>query len=193
MLSNEQLYTNKVKFIELLTKLNIDLTQLIKYLDENDYFNKPASTQYFRAYPGGLCQYALDLYYELAQLVNAYCPGRYTEEDVIKVALFKDIYKAELYESYSKNVKNETTGNWESVLAYRYKENRQVYGDLAFSSYMTAKKFIDLTDEQIEAIMHSTATNPFGGDLYEIYRAYPLVTLTKMADIAAYYLEDSER
>ena len=61
MLNNEQLYTNKVKFIELLTKLNIDLTQLVKYLDETDYFNKPASTQYFRAYPGGLCQYALDL------------------------------------------------------------------------------------------------------------------------------------
>lgn len=189
MLSNDQIYANKVKFVELLSKLNIDLVAMVKYLDEIDYFNKPASTQYFKAYAGGLCQYALDLHYELVQLVNAYCPGKYTEEDVIKVALFKDIYKAELYEAFSKNVKNEVTGQWESVLAYRYKENRPVYGDLPFSSYMTARKFIEMTDEQIEAIMHATANNSYGGDLHEIMRVYPLVTLTKMADIAAYYLD----
>ena len=57
---------------------------------------------FFKTYAGGLCQYSLDLYYELAQLVNAYFPGKYTEEDVIKVALFKDIYKAELFEPYAK-------------------------------------------------------------------------------------------
>ena len=112
MLNENQLYNNKLKFLELLGKLNIDLTSLVKYLDANDYFNKPASSQYFRPYAGGLCQYALDLYYELAQLVNAYCPGKYTEEDVIKVALFKDIYKAELFEAYTKNVKNDVTGQW---------------------------------------------------------------------------------
>jgi hypothetical protein len=189
MLTSEQIYANKIKFIGLLSKLNIDLTQLIKYLDEFDYFNKPASTQYFKAYAGGLCQYALDLYYELVQLVNAYCPGKYTEEDVIKVALFKDIYKAELYEAYSKNVKNDITGQWETVLAYKYKEVRTVYGDLPFSSFMTARKFIDLSDEQIEAIMHATTNSSYGGDLHEILRLYPLVTLTRMADIAAYYLD----
>jgi hypothetical protein len=189
MLTAEQIYQNKIKFIELLSKLNVDLTELTKYLDEHDYFNKPASTQYFRPYAGGLCQYALDLYYELAQLVNAYCPGKYTEEDVIKVALFKDIYKAELYEAYNRNVKNDLTGQWEAVVAYRYKEERSFYGDLPFSSFMTARKFIDLTDEQIEAIMHATTSTSYGGDIHEILRKYQLVALTRMADIAAYYLD----
>ena len=188
MLTGEQISLNKFKFFELLNKLNIDLVEVSKYLDQVDYFNKPASTQYFRPYAGGLCQYALDLYYELAQLVNAYCPGKYTEEDVIKVALFKDIYKAELYEAYNKNVKNETTGQWESIVAYRYKEDRAVYGDLPFSSFMTARKFVDFTEEQIEAIMHSTASGAYGGDIHEILRRYQLVALTRMADIAAYYL-----
>ena len=188
MLNETQLYNNKMKFLELLGKLNIDLTQLVKYLDANDYFNKPASSQYFRPYPGGLCQYALDLYYELAQLVNAYCPGKYTEEDVIKVALFKDIYKAELFEPYTKNVKNDVTGQWETTIAYKYREDRAVYGDLPFSSFMTARKFVDLTEEQIEAIMHSTAAGAYGGDIHEILRKYQLVALTRMADIAAYYL-----
>lgn len=189
MLNETQLYNNKLKFLELLGKLNIDLTSLVKYLDANDYFNKPASSQYFRPYAGGLCQYALDLYYELAQLVNAYCPGKYTEEDVIKVALFKDIYKAELFEAYTKNVKNDATGQWETTIAYKYKEDRAVYGDLPFSSFMTARKFIDLTEEQIEAIMHSTAAGSYGGDIHEILRKYQLVALTRMADIAAYYLD----
>ena len=189
MLNENQLYNNKLKFLELLGKLNIDLTPLVKYLDTYDYFNKPASSQYFRPYAGGLCQYALDLYYELAQLVNAYCPGKYTEEDVIKVALFKDIYKAELFEAYTKNVKNDVTGQWETTLAYKYKEDRAVYGDLPFSSFMTARKFVDFTEEQIEAIMHSTAAGSYGGDIHEILRKYQLVALTRMADIAAYYLD----
>lgn len=189
MLNENQLYLNQCKFLELLGKLNIDLTEITKYLDKHDYFKKPASAQYFRPYAGGLCQYALDLYYELAQLVNAYCPGKYTEEDVIKVALFKDIYKAELFEAYSKNVKNDATGQWDSVIAYRYKEDRAVYGDLAFSSFMTARKFVDFTEEQIEAIMHSTTSGSYGGDIHEILRKYQLVALTRMADIAAYYLD----
>ena len=107
MLDAEQIYKNKLKYMELLTKLNIDLTALYKYLEEKDFFNKPATTQYYRAYPGGLCQYAIDFCYELAQLANAYFPGKYSEQDIIKVALFKDLYRAELYESYMKAVKND--------------------------------------------------------------------------------------
>ena len=87
MLDENQIYQNKLQFTQLLTRLGIDITELVKYLEEKDYFNKPATTNAFKAYDGGLCHYALDLYYELAQLVNAYFPGRYTEEDVIKVAL----------------------------------------------------------------------------------------------------------
>jgi hypothetical protein len=189
MLNETQIYNNKMKFLELLSKLNIDLTSLTKYLDAQDYFNKPASSQFFKPYPGGLCQYALDLYYELAQLVNAYCPGKYTEEDVIKVALFKDIYKAELFEAYAKNIKNDLTGQWEQTIGYKYKEDRAVYGDLPFSSFMTARKFVDFTEEQIEAIMHSTVSGSYGGDIHEILRKYQLVTLTRMADIAACYLD----
>ena len=192
MLNEEQIYQNKMKFLQLLNKLDIDLTKLVKYLDAVDYFNKPASTQYFRAYPGGLCQYALDVCFELGQLCNAYFPGKYTEQDIIKVALFKDIYRAELYESYLKNVKNEDTGKWESVPAYRYRENRPTFGDLGFSSYMIANKFIDLDDEHIEAIVHQSTSQSFGGDIHDILRSYPLATLLKMADLAACYLEEEK-
>ena len=188
MLDENQIYQNKLSFMGLLSCLNIDLTELSLYLDKIDYFNKPATTQYFKAYPGGLCQYALDLYYELAQLVNAYCAGKYTKADVVKVALFKDIYRAELYESYMKNVRNDQTGSWEIQPAFRYKEQRPTFGDINFSSYMIARRYIDFTEEQIEAIVQSATKNEYAGDIHDIMRSYPLVALTKMADIAATYL-----
>ena len=187
MLDQEKIYQNKLKFMELLTKLNVDLTDFSKFLDAVDYYNKPASTTYFKAYQGGLCQYALDLYYELCQLVNAYAPGKYTEEDVIKVALFKDLYRAILYEDCKKN--SYVDGKWQEVKSYKYKEDRPTFGDLGFSSYMVAKHFFDFTDEQIEAITQADAKEQYAGDIHDILRSYPLVTLTKMACIAAQYLD----
>ena len=188
MLTLEQKNNNEIRFMELLTKLNIDLTEINKLLDQVDYFNKPASTQYMCAYPGGLCEYALRTAHELGVLCNAYFPGRYTEEDVIKVALFKDFYKATMYEMYMKNVKNESTGNWEAVPAYKTREGaaRQVFGDFALSSYFQIKNFISLTDEQSLAIIHSTGNFP--PDIHDVMRTYPLVALTRMADIAAMYI-----
>lgn len=186
-LTFEQKKANELKFMELLTRLNIDLTDISKFLDQIDYFNKPASTQYRGAYPGGLCEHALRVAHELGILCNAYYPGRYSEADVIKVAFFKDIYKATMYETTMKNVKNDE-GQWEQVPFYKTREsqNRPVYGDLGFSSYMQIKGLIDLTDEQIEAIIHRCPTD-FAPDVHEVLRRYPLVTLTRMAEMAAMY------
>lgn len=188
MLSQEQKNNNEIRFMELLARLGVDLTEITKLLDQVDYFNKPASSQYMRVYPGGLCEHALCIAHELGVLCNAYFPGRYSEEDVIKVALFKDLYKASMYEAYMKNVKNDETGQWETVPAFRTKEgaNRPVYGDFALSSYFQIKNFISLTDEQSLAIIHSTGNFP--PDIHEVCRAYPLVTLTRMAEMAATYI-----
>lgn len=193
MLTDDEKYLNKIKFMELLAKLNIDLTGISTYLEEHGYFDQPATTQYFKSYAGGLCQQALELYNELAQLCNAYYPGRYTEEDVIKVALFKDIYKTEFYETFTRNVKNEVTGKWESVLGYRVKEERPVFGNLGFSSYMIARKFVDFTDEQIEAICQSSLLSEDASrtrDIFEVLHQYPLVGLTHMAEVVASYMTE---
>lgn len=189
MISVEQKNNNEIRYMELLTRLNIDLTNLSKLLDSVDFFNKPASAQYGGAYPGGLCEHALKVVHELGVLCNAYFPGKYTEEDVIKVALLKDIYKASMYEAFMRNVKNEETGQWETVPAYRVKDGtaRQVYGELGFSSYMQLKNIVPFTDEQIEAIVYSKISD-FAPDIYDIFRAYPLVTLTRMAEMAATYI-----
>ena len=189
MLSLEQKNNNEIRFMELLSRLNIDLTEVSKLLDQINYFNAPASTQYFGAYPGGLCEHALKVAHELGVLCNAYHPGRYTEEDVLKVAFFKDIYKATMYEAYMKNVKNDETGQWETVPAFKTRDgvNRPVYGDLGFSSYMQIRDLIPLTTEQTEAIVYARLSD-FAPDIHDVFRNYPLVTLTRMAEMAALYI-----
>lgn len=189
MLTLEQKNSNELKFMEMLTMLNIDLTEISKLLDQIDYFNKPLSTQYNGAYPGGLCEYALRFAHELGVLCNAYFPGRYSEIDVIKVALFKDIYKATMYEAYMKNVKDDKTGQWVTVPAFKTLEgsNRPVFGELGFSSYMQIRDLVPLTTEQIEAIVYSRISD-FAPDIHDVFRNYPLVTLTRMAEMAALYI-----
>lgn len=180
---------NEIKFMELLTRFGVDLTEFNKFLESVDFFNKPFSAQYQGNYPGGLCEHALRLANELGSIATAYYPGRYSDIDILAVALFKDIYKATMYECYQKNVKDDQTGQWVTIPAYRTKEEglRPVFGDIGFSSYMQIKDYFTLTNEQIEAIVFGRPGD-FGPDIHEIMRAYPLVTLTRMAEEAVTYL-----
>lgn len=168
MLTNEQIQENKIRYLELMTKLNFDMTEICIYLDTIKYFEAPNTTQYFRSYPGGLCQTALDLYNALRAQTDRYFPGRYTDADIITVALFKNIYRAEMYE-YTNGI-------------YKTKKVRPTYGDLGFSSYMTVQHFYkNMSDEQILAICHGSVSDN-SIDIYDIRRSYPLVTLTMIAE-----------
>lgn len=189
MLTEEQILDNKSKFISLLVNLNIDLTALTKYLisERVDYFNKPYNNYQTYSYRGSLCDHTIRLFEELKKLCDFYCPNRYSLQDILKVALFKDLYRAELYEPYLKNVKNELTNQWESVLSYRTKDVRPIFGDISFSSYMIAKKFINLDDDEIvEAIIYSSTNSNI--ENFNIRKTYKLVTLVTMAELAVDYL-----
>lgn len=160
--------------------------KFLLYLRSIGFFTQPYSANYQGNYPGGLCEYALKLYDELTLLCKIYYPTKYTKQDIIRVALLRDIYRAELYESYQRNVKNDVTGQWESVTAYRTKETRPFFGDIGFSSYMILKNYFSLSDEQVEAITMSLWSTTQTIDAYNVMKAYPLVALAKMADLAVY-------
>lgn len=195
MLTTEQILKNKVEYLTILTGMGVDISPLAAFLDQIQFFEAPASIQDYKAYPGGLCEHALNVYNELRQIAPVFCPDTFSEVDIIKVALLKDVYKAGLYELYYRNVKDASTGKWEQEIAYRNADKRPAYGDLGFSSYMLMKHFVEFTDEQIEAICHHTLgveTNFKCKDLYKILRQYPLVVLTHMAEVAAMYLGESD-
>jgi hypothetical protein len=75
------------------------------------------------------------------------------------------------------------------VPAYKTREggNRPVYGELGFSSYMQIRDLVPLTTEQIEAIVYSRISD-FAPDIHDVFRSYPLVTLARMAEMAAMYI-----
>ena len=181
MLTNEKKFKNKREYFDLLTRLNVDLTAFSKYLDEVNFYEQPATSQanYGGCYAGGLCEYSLNLYYELKSLCGAYYPGRYTEQDIIIAGLLSNIYKAELYEFYTKNVKNEQTGQWETQGAYRIKENRVAFGTVGLSSFMRARTFFNITNEQALAIIYSSDQNIT--DNHKVKVDFPLVNLVQMA------------
>lgn len=182
MITDEAKAKNKEMYLNLLKQINLDTPEFLNYLESINYFEAPATAQYTGAYAGGLCEYALKLAHELGVLCTAYFPGKYTAEDVLKVALLKDIYRSCMYVTYKKNIKNEETDQWETTMAYKTTDDRPVFGDLGFSSFMVLRNYVNFTDEQLEAIIHSTGLNSYSVDIHEILKKYKLVALTRMAD-----------
>lgn len=188
ILTEEEKLNNKQKYFGLLCTLNVDLLSFAQYLDSArvDFYNKPYGTYDGWNYSGALCYHSLCLYEELKKLCDLYFPDKYTNDTLIKVALLKDIYRAELYEFYDKNIKEES-GKWTTTKAVRVKELRPIFGEIGFSSYMIARKFFDFSDDElVEAMCFSNVTNMI--DLAEIRKDYPLVLLVTMAEHAVNYL-----
>lgn len=188
VLTNNEKLTNKQKYFNLLCNLNIDLLSFAQYLDSArvDFYNKPYGNYDGWNYSGALCYHSLCLYKELKKLCDLYFPNKYEDTSIIKIALLKDIYRAELYEFYDKNIKDDS-GKWVTIKAIRVKEQRPIFGEIGFSSYMIARKFFDFSDDElVEAMCFSNVTNII--DLAEIRKDYPLVTLTAMAELAVNYL-----
>lgn len=208
MLTLDEQLENRRQFVALLKKLdgssitesetvvtNSPSARLLEYLESSraDFFQKPYNSYDTYAYAGSLCEQSLKFYAELTKLCELYAPGKYTEAEIIEVALLKNIYRAELYEFYKKNQKNEATKQWEAVTAVRTRETRPVFGEIGFSSYMITKKFIsNLSDEVIEAICYSGMNQNTLIDSYNIRITYPLVSLATMAEFAAAYCNLSQ-
>ena len=144
---------NKETFIQLINSIerqDFNKERLIKWLEEkSDFFTAPASIKYHSNYEGGLCAHSLNTYYSLSSLAQSFLThveiikdvdteeekellvSDYDEDSIKIIALFHDISKANFYEKYLRNVKNEETGKWEQVEEYRTKsaDDRFIYGN----------------------------------------------------------------
>lgn len=162
---------------------------LCNYLESRGFFAAPASAKYHLAYSGGLCTHSMNVYDELVKLVEMrHLP--YSYDTLAKVALCHDLYKADLYEEYMRNEKQD--GKWISVAAYRTREpsDRYIVGDGGLTSYMIASQYLSLTDEEIVALCNyghviNLRNYPECAPLLE---KYPLALLLHEADMVATYL-----
>lgn len=173
MLTKEQIQENRIKYLELVAKLGFDMTAFNAYLDAYDFFTAPYTVSQYRAYSGGLCQTALAFYGALSYVNKEFYNNYYTEEDIIKVTLFRDLYRAELFEfNPAKN-------------CYQNAQERRTFGDIYTSSYIIAQEFTTFTQEQAMAILHGQA-NSMSKDLGKLRIDFPLVSLMAITELLVF-------
>lgn len=212
MLSKEQIEQNKQTFIELINSIEREFNKekLINWLENSDFFYAPASTKYHSNFEGGLCSHCLSVYYSLEALCNTFASEsryvtledgsqkeeitcRYDKDSIIIVALLHDLSKANFYEKYNRNVKNEVTGKWESVEEYRTidVQKRFIFGNHEETSEFMVRSFIPLKVEESVAILHhmgGAGHDSSQTDLSVIYSKYNLAALLHTADLLSTFV-----
>lgn len=128
--------TNKERFKEIFISqvTRPGAADLLAWLGTTDFFEAPASTRFHGAYPGGLVEHSLNVYYAL---LGQSTIREYGGESVAVVALLHDVCKTGYY-------RRERDGKY-SV------KDRLPMGHGEKSVYLVMK-FMDLTDEEALAI-----------------------------------------
>ena len=196
-----QLHEDKQKFLEIYNKYikREGADKLLAFLDSegSDFFTAPASARYHGAYEGGLCEHSLNVYHCLVdylqrERVQELYGLEYSDESIAIVALLHDVCKIGCYKAGTRNVKNETTGQWEKVATFFY-EDKLPYGHGEKSVYI-ASGFMRLTRDEAFAIRYHMgfSGNEDPGNVGKALEMFPLAYALCMADMeAAYFMEGS--
>lgn len=162
------------------------LEAILEWLSGTDFFQAPASSQYHESIPGGLCIHTLKVIDKIKDLLKCDTFSTVNIEDAVLVALVHDWCKIGNYESYIRNVKDDATGQWRQVTAFRTKSTRMASFGHGVSSMYLAMKFFLLTHEEALAIRwHQGRWNVCREEMNEIQQSneqYPLVHLIQFAD-----------
>jgi len=122
MLTDGEIFANETYIIDLLREIKRQgIKEYIKYLENSDFFNAPASTRYHRDYPGGLAEHCLNLL-EPLKISNSRLKEKeqLPEESLIIIALCHDICKEGLYSGGYGNyriLKGHPANNKHSILS----------------------------------------------------------------------------
>ena len=192
------IYTEKIK--------RAGADKFLEWLNKTDFFTAPASTRYHLAEPGGLVAHSVHVYERLrsiylAEKINdlkdcgdAVAAGLSdAEEETIAICgLLHDICKVNFYKAGTRNVKNETTGQWEKVPCYTI-EDQLPYGHGEKSVYIIGG-FMRLTREEAMAIRWHMGPWQDGEkqNAGAAFGKFSLALLTHMADMQATYLDEAE-
>lgn len=161
--------------------------RMIDWLRTTDFFRAPASSYYHESFVGGLLVHTLNVYNRAIDLLKTDTFKSIDPASVTLVALTHDWCKIGLYESYKKNVKNDQTGKWDSVDAFRRNTNNLPLplGHGATSMYIASKFFALTADEALAIRWHMGEYNIANVEMDELHSAnakYPLCYLIQFAD-----------
>lgn len=163
--------------------------ELLEWLRKTDFFTAPASTRFHCACEGGLVQHSVNVYRVLRQ--KHFDPETDNEESFAICGLLHDICKAQFYKVSTRNVKNETTGQWEKQPFYAV-EDSFPYGHGEKSVFLI-ERFLRLKTSEAVAIrwhMGGFDETAKGGSfaISLAYDKYPLAVKLHLADLESTYL-----
>ncbi len=176
------------------------IDELLKWLEESDFFEAPASTRYHGCYEGGLVQHCIDVYNalhdELAFIYGDNYMAMYDEESIAIVSLFHDLCKVGRYKAGTRNVKDPVTKQWHEEPTYFYNEEAFEMGHGAASVY-SIQKFMSLKDFEAQAIFWHMGAYDISNymNLNGLGSAYERNTLAfalHRADMLATYVIDNK-
>lgn len=176
------------KYVTMYHDANIGIRRaqpILEWLEANKFYESPGSTKFHDSYKGGLLLHSL----RVLKLMVGLKALPYFEyepiESCVITALTHDWCKIGLYHTYSKNVKNESTGQWEKQEAYRREITGIPLGHGELSLYYLMK-FVPVTDAEALAIRwhmsHWYASSVIEDDLQTADENYPLVHMLQFAD-----------
>jgi hypothetical protein len=164
--------------------------ELLKWLEESDFFTAPASTRFHGNYEGGLCEHSVNVWEELVRLLKAYPEVKVTAESAAIVSLLHDLCKVGCYKQELRNQK--VGGVWVQRPVYVFQEDF-CYGGHGSKSVYLAQKFMDLTEAEAVAInchMGPWDRSPGDYSLGNAYEKYPSAWLVHVADESATYIRE---
>lgn len=170
------------------------IKHILEWLRTTDFYTSPASTKYHDACYGGLLNHTLEVYNQLVGLRQVPKFSSVVSDQwwsAVFSVLVHDWCKIGRYESYSKNVKNEDTGAWEKIPAFRWKDDdvgRFGHGtqSLIMVMQLCNSKYTALTFEEMAAIRwHMNNWDASAYDTEDLRRCnekIPMVHMVQFAD-----------
>jgi len=156
------------------------IENLIKYMEESDFFTAPCSTQYHLCKEGGLAEHSLNVYKRMAD--SWFTTDKTIDTNSIRItALLHDIGKATYRgkPNYTANILK--SGKVSDNKPYETNKDR-LYIPHEIVSLQIISKFIDLTEEEEYAILwHNALYVPMGRELNGKER--PLQLLLHFSDL----------
>ena len=175
---------------------------MLEWMEQNGFFEAPASSKYHLNQPGGLAIHSLNVFKRLLEITERDVFGRDakaeylardTMETVAILALLHDVCKAGVYHQETKRRKNPDTGKWEDYLGYTFRDPFPLgHGE---KSLFLITRHMALTEEEALAIRwhmgaYDDAVKGGSRSMTEAMNLTPWVWRLQEADMCAAWIDE---
>lgn len=194
----------KQQFLQLLRSTNRPgVENVVKWLEETDFFIAPASTIFHGNYEGGLLEHSMNVAIMAHDVHEMLCRRKpelaqqVTRDNIIIAALLHDVCKANIYQKTTK-YRKDAQNNWETYDTYGVDYSEFPMGHGEKSVIRLLQQGLQMTEDEMIAIRwHMTAWElPFQSGEAKAYlnaakNKCPLLAIIQTADgLASAILEN---